>query len=254
MPDLLAGWLPDGVTWAGLVILLVTAFVAGVVYGFAGFGAALLFLPVAARVVPLEIAIAAFAVSALASLVTVVPRAWREIDQRAISVQIAMALLSSSAGIWVLHHTDVTVLRWAVVLTVALTLLALVSGWRYPITPTLRTRAYIGLGSGFVGGSTGLLGPVAVIFQLAGQDSAARSRASSLVFLTMTSVFLMPLMALQGVVTLAVLPLGLIMMLPYGLGTWLGRVLFRPGLERFYRGSAYGLIALAVVLGLPVFD
>ena len=254
MPDLLAGWLPEGVSLVGLAILLMTSFIAGVVYGFAGFGAALLFLPVAAQVVPLEVAIAAFAVSALASLMTVVPRAWAQVDQRALSVQIAMALLSSSAGIWVLRHADVTLLRWAVVLVVALTLAALMSGWRYPITPTLRTRACIGLGAGFVGGSTGLLGPVAVIFQLAGRDGAAQNRASSLVFLTLTSVFLMPLMALQGVVTLAVVPLGLIMMLPYGLGTWVGRVLFRPELERFYRGSAYGLIALAVVLGLPIFD
>lgn len=250
MPD----WLPEGVSALGLLVLLITVFIAGIVYGFAGFGAALLFLPVAARVVPLEIAIASFAVSALSSLVTVVPKAWAEVDRPATTMQIAMALVSSSAGIWVLQHTDVTVLRWAVVIIVALTLAALVSGWRYKTRPTMRTRALVGLGSGFLGGATGLLGPVAVIFQLAGSESAARNRASSLVFLTMTSVFLMPLMMLQGVVTWGVVPLGLLMLVPYGLGTWIGRLLFRPEFERFYRGAAYTLIAVAVVTGLPVLD
>ena len=57
-------WLPEGVSVLGLAVLLVTIFLSGVVYGFAGFGAGLIFLPVAARVVPLEVAIAAFNLSA----------------------------------------------------------------------------------------------------------------------------------------------------------------------------------------------
>ncbi|EAQ01603.1 hypothetical protein OB2597_04163 [Pseudooceanicola batsensis HTCC2597] len=250
MPD----WLPEGVSAFGLVVLLATVTVSGVVYGFAGFGAALIFVPVAARVVPLEVAIAAFNISAVSSLVTVVPRAWREVDRPATVLQIALAGLTASLGIWVLRVMDVTVLRWAVTGVVALTLLALVSGWRYRAVPTLGTRGLVGLGSGFVGGATGLLGPVVVVFQLAGRESAARSRATTLVFLTVTSVLLLPLMAAQGLVTWAVIPLGLIMLVPYGLGTWLGHLLFRPDSERLYRGTAYLLIAAAVIMGLPLFD
>lgn len=250
MPD----WLPEGVTSLGLLVLLGMTFIAGVVYGFAGFGAALVYLPVAARVLPLEIAIAVFNVSALASLVTVVPRAWAEVDRRAVSLQIVMACLSASAGIWVLKTTDVTLIRWVVIAVILVTLAALVSGWRVKAQPSLGTRGLVGLGAGFVGGSTGLLGPVAVVFQLAGPDSAARSRAASLVFLTVTSVLLLPLMAVQGLVTWAVVPLGLIALVPYGLGTWVGRLLFRPEFDRLYRWVAYGLIALAAVMGLPLFD
>lgn len=250
MPD----WLPEGVSALGLVVLLITVFVAGVVYGFAGFGAALLFLPVAARVVPLEVAIASFNVSAIASLFTVVPRAWGEVDRPAMVLQVAMACLFAIAGIWVLRTADLTVLRWAVIALIGLTLLALISGWRLRAEPTMRTRGVVGAAAGFLGGATGLLGPAVVIFQLAGKDSAARNRATTLVFLTVTSILLLPLMAAQGVVTWAVVPLGLLMLVPYGVGTWVGRLLFRPEFERLYRVAAYLFIAAAMVMGLPIFD
>ncbi|WP_375172749.1 sulfite exporter TauE/SafE family protein [Pseudooceanicola sp.] len=250
MPD----WLPEGVSALGLAVLLFTVFVSGVVYGFAGFGAALIFVPVAARVVPLEIAIAAFTVSAVSSLVTVVPKAWRDVDRAAVTWQILCACISASLGILVLRTVDVTWLKWAMVALIALTLVALVAGWRLRAAPTRVTQGVVGLLAGFCGGALGLLGPPVVIFQLAGPDGAARSRAMTLVFLTVTSVLILPLMALQGVVTWAVLPLGLLLTLPYGAGTWVGHLLFRPEFERLYRGAAYSLIALAVVLGLPVFD
>ena len=250
MPD----WLPEGVNSFGLIVLLVTVFVAGVVYGFAGFGAALLFLPVAARVVPLEVAIAAFNVSALASLVTVVPKAWGEVDRRAVIWQVLCASASASLGIYVLRSVDVTLLKWLMVVLIAGTLVALIAGWRLRTAPTLQMRGFVGLLAGFFGGAVGLLGPALVIFQLAGRDSAARNRATTLVFLTVSSVLILPLMALQGLITWAVVPLGLMMLVPYGLGTELGRRLFRPENERLYRSAAYLLIALAVLLGLPIFD
>lgn len=248
------GLLPAGVSLAGALILLLTTLIAGVVYGFAGFGAALIFVPVAARVVPLEVGIAAFNISAMASLVTVVPQAMGDVDRKALAWQIGMACLAATAGLYVLKVGDVMWLRWCVIAVTTTTLIALISGWRYMATPGIRTRAGVGLGAGFLGGATGLLGPVVVIFQLAGQDSAARNRATTLVFLTVTSVLLLPLMALQGLITWAVIPLGLAMLIPYGIGTWIGRLMFVPSRERWYRTTAYGLIAVAVLLGLPLFD
>lgn len=250
MPD----WLPEGVSSFGLLVLIGTSLIAGVVYGFAGFGAALIFLPVAARVVPLEVAIAAFNVSAIASLFTVVPKAWPQVDRRAVSWMIACATLASSLGILVLRSVDPTVLKWLMVVVITMTLMSLIAGWRLRADPTLATRGLVAGVAGFLGGAVGLSGPAVVIFQLAGRDSAGRNRATTLVFLTVGSILILPLMALQGVITWAILPLGLALMLPYGLGTRLGAALFRPDHEALYRAAAYGLIALAVLLGLPIFD
>ena len=48
------------------------------------------------------------------------------------------------------------------------------------------------------------------------------------------------------------IPLGFLMLLPYGLGTRVGQALFDPAREEGYRVVAYGIIATAIVLGLPV--
>lgn len=250
MPDLLAASLET----AGLGWLVLTTLVAGVVYGFAGFGAALIFMPVSVVFLPPAMAIAAFSISALASFVTVLPRAVPLVNRKAVAVLIVSATLSASLGLWVLRHADVTAIRWLVVIVCATTLAALIAGWRYAVVPNLRTRIAIGLATGFVGGVSGLLGPIIVLFQLAGRDPVATTRATTVVFLTVTSLLLLPLMYLQGILTPEAVVLGLVLLVPYGIGAAAGQALFRPDHERFYRLVAYAIIAAATVMGIPLWD
>ena len=239
---------------AGLGWLILTTIVAGVVYGFAGFGAALIFMPVAVIFLPPAVAIAAFSVSALSSFVTVYPRALPLVDRKAVTVLILSAAAAASLGFWVLRMVDVTVIRWIVVTICAVTLAALIAGWRYAVTPSLTTRIAIGCATGFVGGVSGLLGPIMVLFQLAGRDAITTSRATTVVFLTTTSLLLLPLMFLQGLLTPTAVMLGLLLLVPYGVGSLLGQALFKPRWERFYRTAAYGIIAAATLMGLPLWD
>lgn len=238
----------------GLIWVLLVTGVAGVVYGFAGFGAALVFMPVATVFVSVEMAVAAFAVSALASLVTVVPRAWTQADRKAVGLMVVCATISLPLGIYILRTNDVTTMRWAVLAVTSLTLIALVSGWRYTAAPGFVTRSSVGLATGLVGGATGLVGPIMVLFQLGGQDSIARSRANTLVFLTVTGLLTAPMMALQGILTVEAITLGLLLMIPYGLAARAGQAMFDPDRRVLYRRVAYAIIAAAVVLGLPIFD
>lgn len=238
----------------GLVWIIAITFIAGVVYGFAGFGAALVFMPVAVVFVPVEVAVASFAVSALASLVTVVPRAWAQANKRATLLMIGTASLTAPLGIWVLRSTDVTLMRWIVLAVVFITLIALITGWRYTTVPGRLTRASIGMSTGFLGGATGLLGPILVLFQLGGSDPIARSRANTLVFLTITSLLLLPQMAFQGILSPTALALGFVLLVPYGAGAWLGQGLFDPAQERLYRVLAYVIIGVAIFLGLPIWS
>ncbi|MCA1287651.1 sulfite exporter TauE/SafE family protein [Salipiger bermudensis] len=250
MSDILA----QSLAIPGLWVMLATCFVAGLVYGFAGFGAALVFMPVGTIFLPVEAAIASFNLATIVSIFTVLPRALPLVDRRGTAAMVLCALPMVALGIWVLKQADVTLLRWAVIAVAAVTLVALVSGLRYRATPGPATRAAVAGATGFVGGSTGLLGPVLILFQLAGQDSVARSRATILVFLTITSTLLLPLMALQGALSPSAIPLGFLMFLPYGLGTKVGQALFDPAREGEYRTVSYLIIAAAILLGLPVWD
>ena len=239
---------------AGLAPLVMIALLAGVVYGFAGFGSALIFMPLAVIFIAPAHAIAAFSVSAFASLITVVPKALPLVNKRAVGTLIVTATLSASLGIWVLKVADVTLIRWVVVVVAGVTLAALISGWRYQMVPTDLTRSLVGTATGFVGGMSGLMGPIMVMFQLAGQDAAAVTRATTAVFLTTTSVLVLPLMYLQELLPAASVALGIILLLPYGLGTYIGQRLFDPACERLYRTVAYAIIGGATFMGLPLWD
>lgn len=247
--------MPDGLIAAlaqpGLSVLVAATFLGGLVYGFAGFGAALIFMPLATAVIPPELAVASFAVSAVVSLVTLVPRAWAAIDRVAVVWMIAAAFVTMPLGIWLLRVVDATVLRLAISGLVAVTLGALVLGWRYRAVPGPWVRVAVGAATGVLGSATGLMGPIVILFNLGAGAPAAQTRANTLVFLTLVSILLLPQMAVQGALSGPALWLGLVLLAPYGIGSLAGQWLFHPGREALYRRAAYLVIAAALVAGLP---
>ncbi|MEM1237177.1 MAG: sulfite exporter TauE/SafE family protein [Pseudomonadota bacterium] len=241
-------------TLPGLGWVMVAVVLAGLVYGFAGFGAALVYMPIATIFLEPVIAVAAFALSALISLVTVVPRAWANADRRATVELVVASLVGLPFGLWALTTFDATILRWAVLVVVAITLAVLLMGWRRKTKEGLTSRAAIGAATGAVGGATGLNGPVLVLFQLSSRDGAERSRANTICFLTFNSILMLPVMALSGVLPPEAVPLGILMLIPYGLAGLAGQAMFNPAREGLYRTVAYAIIAAALVAGLPIWD
>lgn len=248
--------MPEGLAAAlalpGLWGLLGAVAVAGTVFGFAGFGAALIFLPVAVALVPPELAVAAFSVSALSSLVTVVPRAFGQTDKRALGQLLLAAMVGFPLGVWVLRVGDEVAIRWAVSVVVLVTLAALVAGWRMRTAPGAATRLGVGAATGVVGGATGLTGPVVILFNLGAGAPASVTRANTLVFLTLSTLLLLPHLWLQGLLRPEALWLGLLLVVPYALGNRIGQALFDPGAEAIYRRVAYAIIAASALVGLPV--
>ena len=238
-----------GVHWVVLVSLL-----AGLVYGFAGFGSALIFMPVATRLLPPEVAIGAFSLSALASLFTVVPGAWAVANRPAAVRMIAAAVLATPLGILLLRVADTDAIRLGISFIVLVTLVALMSGWRMRAAPGPVSQAGIGAASGITGGATGLNGPVVILFNMGAGMAAAQVRANTAVFLTISSLTFLPQLWAQGMLSSSTLVLGLLLLPAYGLGTWMGTRVFRPGLERVYRAVAYAIIAAAGLAGLPIWD
>jgi uncharacterized membrane protein YfcA len=210
-------------------------------------------MPIATIFVAPELAIAAFAVSALISLVTVVPRAWRQAEIRAVMTLVLSAFVTMPAGVWLMRIVDETALRLVISLVVIVTLVAMMAGWRHAVSGRPLVRVGVGAATGILGAATGLMGPIVILFNLGSGSAAAVTRANTLVFLTVTSLLLLPQMAAQGVLTAAALWLGLLLLLPYGAGSLLGQRLFDPARERLYRGIAYAAIAIAALLGLPIF-
>ena len=249
MPDGLGGlFATPGLPW-----LAATFLIAGLVRGFTGFGTALIFMPVATVFLPLPVAITLVTVAGVVSWPLMVPGAWREADRSEVAVLAAAAILTAPLGVWLLSWVAPELLRWGVAGAATLTLIALVSGWRYHGRAGWRGLGAIGATAGVLGGTTGLTGPPVILFYLAGSHGVARVRANTILFLAALDIGIIANLLARGLVGWAALGLAGALALPYGAGLVIGTRLFRPGREAAYRGLAYAVIGLAIVSGLPLF-
>lgn len=249
MPEIVQGVLATpGLLWIASAFLA-----AGLVRGFTGFGTALIVMPVAAAFVPMPLAIALVMATGMASWPLIVPRAVREAERREVVLLAAAAAVTTPLGVWLLTWVDGNLLRWAVSLAAALTLAALVTGWRYHGKVHGAKLAAVGGAAGVLGGTTGLTGPPVILFYLASTRPAWIMRANTILFLALLDIAVIANMIWHGLIHWTVVPIALTLAVPYGSGILVGQKLFRPELERVYRLLAYSVIAVAILSGLPLF-
>lgn len=238
----------------GLPWLLAASLCAGLVYGFAGFGAALIYMPLTTIFLSPPVAVAALSVSSIGSIFTVLPQAFKAANKRAVVYLLGCALLFTPIGLWILRSTDPALIRWAVSFVVFGTLAVLIAGWRYQAEPGPKSWSAVGSCVGLMGGATGLNGPVLILFQLAGKENIAQVRANSIVVLTISGFSYLPILVLQGALPQGAAALGLVLLGPYAFGGYIGRRLFNPDWATLYRRTAYFIILAAGLLGLPIFS
>ncbi|WP_306152334.1 sulfite exporter TauE/SafE family protein [Roseovarius sp. MMSF_3281] len=250
--------MPEGLITAGatpgLFFLMLAIAIAGIVRGFTGFGTALIFVPVAGIFLPPATVIGVMVITGVFSTGALIPRAWGQASRAEVGLLALAALITVPLGIWLLERLDGMTIRWIVAIVAALTLAALVSGWRFSGRVSRPGLAGIGGAAGVVGGLTGLTGPVVILFYLAGQSAAQTVRANTILFLGALDVVIAINLFLRGAIAWETVYLALILAVPYFTTTMIGQSLFDPHQERLYRWAAYGVIGLAVVTGLPIWD
>jgi hypothetical protein len=250
MPDALSAlWQTPGLLW-----LVLTISVAGVVRGFTGFGTALIFVPVAGMFLPPAVVVAVITLTGVASMAALLPRAWGQADRREVGLLSLAALLTVPLGLWLLGRMDPVTVRWIVAGIAGVTLMALIAGWRYSGRVGLPGMAGIGGVAGAVGGLTGLTGPMVILFYLAGRVAAQSVRANTILFLAILDVVIVANLLWRGAMSWPTVGLAAVLSVPYFCTTLVGQALFDPRHERLYRWAAYGVIGLAVVSGLPAWD
>jgi len=250
MPEALA----QALALPGLGWLIGAAAVAGTVRGFAGFGTALIFMPVAGLFVPPVWALTLLIVMDLFGPLPNMPGALRDGELRDVGWLMLGAAIGLPLGVALLTALPVEAFRWGVSL-LALALLALLAGgWRYQgrLGKGL-TVAAGGLG-GFLGGSTGLSGPPAILLYMASTLPAQTIRANLLLYLIGVDALLMTVFWASGNLAGKALALALVILPVYLLGNIAGAAIFRPNREIAYRRVAYALIAASAITGLPIWS
>jgi uncharacterized membrane protein YfcA len=239
--------------WTTVVFLAVVALISGLARGFSGFGSALIFIPLASAAVGPSLAAPILLVIDGIGAMPMLPGAWRLSDRRAVFIMSAGALVAVPIGTLALTRMDPVTLRWAISVAILGLVGLLASGWRYGGRPLAAVTIMIGLISGFFSGVAQIGGAPAIAYWLGSASSAISVRANMVLFLACSTIYTVVTYALSGLFTLGVVGLSLIAGPAYLAGLAIGMRTFGLASQLAFRRICFALIALAAIIGLPVF-
>lgn len=250
--------MPDGVSAAlaadGLWFLVLAASLAGLVKGFAGFGSAMVYMPLASTVLSPVSAFVTMVVFDVIGPLPNVPRAIRECNRREVAILAGGLCIGLPAGLAVLTRVPAEPFRWAVALTSLALLGVILSGWRYWQPRSASTVLATGVIGGGLSGSTGMAGAPALILYLAGRERTAVIRSNMILYLFLGDALSLALLGWGGSLLAGDIWLGLVIAPVYLAGNVIGAAMFTERAERLYRTVAYVLIAASALSALPLLD
>ncbi|MDA0262404.1 MAG: sulfite exporter TauE/SafE family protein [Proteobacteria bacterium] len=172
------------------------ALAAGLLFGFTGFGAALVMAPLFTLLWDARIAVGMSMILIAVASAQVLPSALKLCDRRQMALMGASACVTIPIGGWVLVSLDLELMRRIIGIVVVLITVALATGWRYPGVRQPGVTAAVGALSGILNGATSMGGPPAIFYLLSGPDRAEVSRANLIAFFAIMNV--------AGIITLIV--------------------------------------------------
>ena len=238
MPDLLA---------FPFLICAVVACIAGMVRGFAGFGAAMVMTPIFSALYGPAVGVALCLMLEIAVALPVVPAVLGLVDWRRIGLMLVAAAVGVPFGNLVLTWAEPEPMRWAISAIVLGAVALLASGWRYKGQPRPATTLMAGVSSGFLNGLAGMAGPPIAFYYLAGQENAAHVRANLTTYFVFVDLVAILTFASRSLVDWSTLVLALFLAPAVMLGGLLGAKLFPLASESFYRR-----LALALLVGVAI--
>ena len=230
-----------------LAVLLATVLVAGLAKGLSGFGSGMIVAPVAGALygpqAALLIVVLIDSLPAVPITIPVLPLArWREV------LPVSAGLLFFfPAGIAILTHGDTETLRWTISIAVLACAATLMSGYRYRGP----RNAAVSLG---VGGVASIPGPPVIAYWMASGLPAAIVRANLLTLFLLGEVISLGNIWAAGLLKAEVAMIALVAAPVYFAGLLAGARGFARSSERTWRVATYGLIVVAAVAALPLFD
>lgn len=233
---------------------LAAAFVAGMARGFSGFGAALIFMPMASASLGATLAAPMLLLMDSLPSLALLSRAWRLALRSEVGFMVAGVLAGGPLGAFALTIMPPIAIRWAITGVVLALLALLVSGWRY-LGPAHRALSVgVGAVSGVLGGAAMVGGPPVVAYWL-GRDLAPEIvRANLTLFFIGSSAIAAISYGWAGLLGASALIHAAAAAPLYALGVLMGSRLFSLASPVFFRRACYALIGASAILGMPVLD
>lgn len=187
-----------------IIPILLILFIAAFARSALGFGDALIAMPLLAMVVSMQVAAPLVAFSAATISLTILLRAWRSVDFKAVWRLIVSSLVGIPIGAFFLKTTSDSIIRAVLgVVLIAFGLYNLIA----PRLPTLRNEklAYVfGLIAGILGGAYNTNGPPVVVYGALRRWSPERFRTTMQCYFLPTGGLILISHGLAGLWTLTV--------------------------------------------------
>jgi uncharacterized membrane protein YfcA len=221
---------------------------ASVLRGFTGFGFGLAAVPLLsltlppAKVVPLVVVL-----QALVGLLGLRP-AWRLCDWRAVRDLTPGLVIGTPLGLVILTQFAPNRVRLFIGLLIAASVLLLWRGARLPPNPSRVIALGVGTLSGVMNGLASMGGPPIVVYLLALSHSAARVRATSIVYFMIGALVTATPMAWRGLIDRTVLINAAICLPVLVGGSWIGGWGFARARPHHHRLTALVVLSVLAVM------
>ncbi len=233
---------------AAAVVLL-----AGMVRGFAGFGAGLIMMGPLSLAFGLPAAVVSVAVIDAGAAPAMLRGVWGKADRARAFAAAAAAALTLPLGTYILQTAEPELLRRIAGAIILLFVVALVAGLRWR-GGGLAAASGIGATAGVLGGATSLIGPPVILYVLARGEAADRTRATLAIYISVVVASQVLVLAAAewagGVAGWAAWGLAVLLIPVYAAGILLGRRMFGLASPAFYRRTALVLVAAAGLLAV----
>jgi uncharacterized protein len=239
--------MPDILSTPFLIAALVAA-VAGMVRGFAGFGAAMVMTPVFSALYGPEVGIVLCMLLEIVVALPLLPRAVRHVDWRVIGLLLLAAIVGAPLGNYTLTLVAPQPMRWVISAIVLSAVAMLASGWRYSGGPRPVATLAAGAVSGFLNGLSGMAGPPIAFYYLASTEPAVKVRANLTTYFVFVDLVALSLFFGRDLVGWHTAVQSAFLAPAVILGGLLGERLFPLASEVFYRRLALVLL-VAVAIG-----
>ncbi|SLN56222.1 sulfite exporter TauE/SafE family protein [Oceanibacterium hippocampi] len=246
----LAAGLADVLSDPRLPALFGAVFMAGLIRGFSGFGAAMVFMPIASALYSPPAAVAMLAVTDTVITLPITLAAMRRCRWPEIMPLTIGAAIMTPIGVKALLYVDPGVMRIVISAMILAAVAAMATGWRYAGTPTRTVTVGVGALSGFAGGMAGLMGPPVILFWLGGQHDMLKVRDNILAFFGIATIVTMTTYFLNDMLTPERLTISAVLMPLYAVAIFLGARGLRYATDALFRRLALVFCGAVAILAL----
>ncbi|MDR3535417.1 MAG: sulfite exporter TauE/SafE family protein [Acetobacteraceae bacterium] len=227
-----------------LLTAVLGIFAASILRGFTGFGFGLAAVPLLslalppAQVVPLVVVLQAIVG------VAGVGSAWPLCDWRAVRRLTPGLIVGIPLGLIVLTGFEPNQVRLVIGVMIAASVVVLWRGLRLPPNPSPGITLGVGLVSGVMSGLSSMGGPPIVVYLLALAHSAARVRATSIIYFLLSALLSLVPMTWRGLIGQEVLIWAVACVPVLFGGSWIGTWGFRHAQPHHHRTTALVVLTL----------